>query len=143
MAREPTGSAVCTYSAITATRTSRLRLSSGAFDITVFYTAAPLYTAARSLAVGGTLAGATRSAPDARRRPTLAREAYSLYVERASEGAALPQMGLFQPPAHPTRGSEQKEERHGVCWTERFRRQGTGHHLPGSDVGPGQRPGAP
>jgi hypothetical protein len=28
-----------------------------------------------------------------------AREAYSLYVERAAEGAALPQMGLFQQPA--------------------------------------------
>ena len=35
--------------------------------------------------------------PDARRRPSAAREAYFLCVERAAEGAALPQMGLRQP----------------------------------------------
>ena len=42
---------------------------------------------------------AAQKGPDARRRPRAAREAYSLYVERAAEGAALPQMGLFQQPA--------------------------------------------
>jgi hypothetical protein len=30
---------------------------------------------------------AAQKGPDARRRPTAAREAYSLYVERAAEGA--------------------------------------------------------
>ena len=33
----------------------------------------------------------------------LAREAYSLYVEPASEGAALPQIGLCQQPARRAR----------------------------------------
>ena len=47
------------------------------------------------------VAAAAQKGPDARRRPTAAREAYSLYVERAAEGAALPQMGLFQQPARP------------------------------------------
>src|ERR1700704_2250821 len=42
---------------------------------------------------------AAQKGPDARRRPQAAGEAYSLYVEPAAEGAALPQMGLFQPPA--------------------------------------------
>src|SRR5438046_6165073 len=42
---------------------------------------------------------AAQKGPDARRRPKAAREAYVLYVERAVEGTALPQMGLFQQPA--------------------------------------------
>jgi hypothetical protein len=41
---------------------------------------------------------AAQKGPDARRRPTAAREAYFLYVERAAEGAVPPQMGLFQQP---------------------------------------------
>src|SRR5439155_23056427 len=36
---------------------------------------------------------AAEKGPAARRRPTAAREAYSLYVERAAEGAVPPQMG--------------------------------------------------
>ena len=36
---------------------------------------------------------AAEKGPAARRRPKAAREAYSPYVERAAEGAALPQMG--------------------------------------------------
>jgi hypothetical protein len=35
----------------------------------------------------------------ARRRPKAAREAYSLYVERAAEGAALPQTAPYRRPA--------------------------------------------
>src|SRR6266545_2446586 len=42
---------------------------------------------------------AAQKGPDARRRLRAAREAYSLYVERAAEGAVPPQMGLFQQPA--------------------------------------------
>jgi hypothetical protein len=38
-------------------------------------------------------APAVEKGPAARRRPKTARETYSLYVERAVEGAALPQMG--------------------------------------------------
>src|SRR6266545_5023570 len=34
--------------------------------------------------------------PDARRRPTAAREAYSLYVERAAEGAYLRRWAFFR-----------------------------------------------
>jgi hypothetical protein len=34
----------------------------------------------------------------ARRRPKVAREAYSLYVECAAEGAALPQMTPYRQP---------------------------------------------
>src|SRR5712692_10023360 len=34
---------------------------------------------------------AAKKGPDARRRPKVAREPYSLYVERAAEGAARPQ----------------------------------------------------
>jgi hypothetical protein len=37
---------------------------------------------------------AAQKGPDARRRQTAAREAYSLYVERAAEGANE-EMGLF------------------------------------------------
>src|SRR5437867_1194606 len=65
---------------------------------------------------------AAQKGPDARRRPTAAGEAYSLYVEPAAEGAVFyllrcdciwlsgrrssrkrssPQMGLFQLPANP------------------------------------------
>ena len=39
---------------------------------------------------------AAQKGPAARRCPRAAREAYSLYVERAAEGAVPPQMGLFQ-----------------------------------------------
>src|SRR5260370_28931318 len=47
---------------------------------------------------------AAQKGPDARRRPGAAREAYSLYVERAAEGAPIvssqmKQMGPFQRPA--------------------------------------------
>src|SRR2546422_3267851 len=44
---------------------------------------------------------AAQKGPDARRRPTAAREAYSLYVERAAEGANEAD-GLFQQPASTT-----------------------------------------
>src|SRR3990167_9536312 len=52
---------------------------------------------AAGLAGCGTTPQAAQKGPDARRRPTAAREAYFLYVERAAEGAVPPQMGLFQP----------------------------------------------
>src|SRR5437667_8717782 len=42
---------------------------------------------------------AAQKGPAARRRPRAAREAYSVYVERAAEGAVPPQMGPFQQPA--------------------------------------------
>src|SRR5258706_7471170 len=49
---------------------------------------------------------ADQKGPDARRRPTAAREAYCLYVERAAEGADLRVVSQFEvmatqsPPIH-------------------------------------------
>src|SRR5215813_13481494 len=42
---------------------------------------------------------AAEKGPDARRRPTAAREAYSMYVERAAEGADEADGRPSQPPA--------------------------------------------
>src|SRR6266567_1902425 len=71
-----------------------------------------------------------RRGPDARRRPKAGGEAYSLYVEPAAEGAALPQMGPYRQPTLVERFADSLREVARVLIDGGRAETGVGHLVP-------------